>query len=639
MTTQKLVIRSMLKNIKMYYLYFFAMIFSISLYFIFSSLQNDQAVLDMGMASMNFANSFQVAGVLLIVITIVFTIYATSIFIRRRSQEIGLYQLIGLSKAWVARLLIFEHSILGLGALFIGLLVGALLSRLFVLIFMNLLGLQAIVALSLSVQAVIQTVLVFICLLAVTALQIILTVYRSTLLDLFRANTQNESFLKGPNILSSILGLVGIILIVLGYYLSGLIIEYANILIPLMILVLVTTIVGTYLVFHTTIGWILYLYRKKQKGNLGLYNSLSLASLMHRMKGHANSLTLITVLSAMTITMISLSYSLYYSSEMDVRLEMPFDFAVENMEEQASTISSRLEEEGIAFANHQIDSLRFNATWIEDANVDNRNRSFMLFPAEQIIEAGLDVELPQDDQAIYYNTRITIEGIDISFPKEVEYESNGGRNRLRVSDFRPENIMNYRFYGEQLLVSQETFNRMRINIQEDDYKEILSFNVFKLLDSDKGEMASDIFLENIASDSFNIDFYSAYQESHQSYGLLIFITGILGFVFILSTGSILYFKQMTEAEQEKNHYRILRQLGFQVKDIMKGIIRKQLFVFLIPLAIGLIHAAFALRLGSVLIASSIVTPIIISMAAYIVIYLIFTLVTISYYRSMVINAL
>ncbi|WP_353626090.1 hypothetical protein [Bacillus sp. JCM 19041] len=56
---------------------------------------------------------------------------------------------------------------------------------------------------------------------------------------------------------------------------------------------------------------------------------------MHRMKGHANSLTLITVLSAMTITMISLSYSLYYSTENDVRLAMPFDFAVENMQEEA----------------------------------------------------------------------------------------------------------------------------------------------------------------------------------------------------------------------------------------------------------------------------------------------------------------
>src|SRR5690554_6762923 len=150
MTIKKLVIRSIRKNIKMYYLYFFAMIFSISLYFIFSTLKNDQTIVNMGKTSMNFSTAFQVAGILLIFITIVFTMYATNIFIRRRSQEIGLYQLIGLSKAWVARLLILEHIILGLGALIIGMIVGALLSRLFLLLFMNLIGLEAMVGLTLS---------------------------------------------------------------------------------------------------------------------------------------------------------------------------------------------------------------------------------------------------------------------------------------------------------------------------------------------------------------------------------------------------------------------------------------------------------------------------------------------------------
>ncbi|AKL95156.1 bacitracin ABC transport system permease protein BceB [Clostridium aceticum] len=640
MTIKKLVIRSMGKNIKMYYLYFFSMIFSISLYFIFSTLQNDQTIVNMSKTSMNFSASFQVAGILLTFITIVFTMYATSIFIRRRSQEIGLYQLIGLSKAWVARVLILEHTILGLGALLIGMLVGTLLSRLFILMFMNLIGLEAMIGLTFSSQAVIQTIAVFTCLIAVTSLQIILKVYRSTLLQLFQANNQNDYFVKRPSILSSILGLAGLSLIGFGYYVSTFIVDHADLLMFLMLLVLASTILGTYLVFHTTISWILYVFRKKQNGNLGLYNSLSVAPLMHRMKGHANSLTLITVLSAATITMISLSYSLYYSTENDVRLAMPFDFAVENMQDEAAIISSRLEEEQIEFYHYQLDAIRFNGTWVEQGpNVDNRHRRFMLFSAEQMAQAGLDVESPQDDEAIYYNTRAIIEGMDTSFPKDVQYASKDEVNQLTVSKFRIENVMNYRFYGQQLLVSEETFQRMRDSIQDDEYKEFLTFEVFQLLDTEKSDMASDIFLTSLDSDLYITDFYSAYEGSRQTFGLLIFIAGILGFVFILSTGSILYFKQMTEAEQEKTHYRILRQLGFQVKDIMKGIVRKQLFVYLIPLGIGLIHAAFALNVGSILMAASMLTPIIISMVAYIVIYLMFAAFTIRYYKNIVINAL
>ncbi|MDQ0207298.1 FtsX-like permease family protein [Alkalicoccobacillus murimartini] len=640
MTTQKLLFRSIRKNIKMYYLYFFAMIFSISLYFIFSTLQNDETVVTMVEASVNFSTAFQIAGILLILITIVFTMYATNIFIRRRSQEIGLYQLIGLSKAWVARVLILEHTILGIGALFIGLLVGALLSRLFLLLFMNLIGFEAVIGLPFSGQAVIQTLAVFICLIVVTSVQITWTVYRSTLLQLFQANNKNDDFVKRPSIVSGILGLTGLVLIGVGYYVSTLIIDNADMLMFLMLVVLASTILGTYLIFHTTISWVLYVFRKKKNGNLGLYNSLSVAPLMHRMKGHANSLTLITVLSAMTITMISLSYSLYYSTEKDVRLAMPFDFAVENMQEEAAIISSGLEEEQIEFDQNQLDSIRFDGTWMEqDSNVEDRLGTFMLFSAEQMAQAGLDVEIPKDGEAIYYNTRAIIEGIDISFPKDVQYASNDEADRLIVSEFMLENVMNYRFYGEQLLVSEETFKRLSDSIQEDEYTEFLTFDVFQLLDTEKSDTASDIFLANVDSDQYITDFYSAYEGSIQTFGLFIFIAGLLGFVFILSTGSILYFKQMTEAEQEKAHYRTLRQLGFQVNDMMKGIIRKQLFVYLIPLVIGLVHAAFALNVGSVLMASSMLTPIIISMVAYILIYLLFAVFTVQYYKSIVKSAL
>lgn len=361
---------------------------------------------------------------------------------------------------------------------------------------------------------------------------------------------------------------------------------------------------------------------------------------MHRMKGHANSLTLITILSAMTITMISLSYSLYYSIENDTRLAMPFDFAVENMSEEAAIISSRLEKEQIEFDHYQLDAIRFDGAWVEqDPSVDIRHRTFMLFSAEQMAQVGLDLERPQDGEAIYHSSRAVIEGREVLSPKDVQYASNNAANRLTVSKSKLENVMNYIFYGDQLLVSEETFERMRDSIQEDENKEFLTFEVFHLLDTEKSNTASDIFLTNVDSDQYLTDFYSVYEGSLHTFGLLIFIAGFLGFVFLLSTGSILYFKQMTEAEQERNHYRTLRQLGFQVNDLMKGIIRKQLFVYLIPLGIGLTHAAFALNVGSVLIAASMLTPIIISMTAYIVIYLMFTVVTIRYYKSIVTNAL
>lgn len=96
---------------------------------------------------------------------------------------------------------------------------------------------------------------------------------------------------------------------------------------------------------------------------------------------------------------------------------------------------------------------------------------------------------------------------------------------------------------------------------------------------------------------------------------------------------------MTEAEQEKQSFRTLRQLGFDVRMIMKGIVRKQAIVFLLPLSISVLHSAFAVRAASFMVISDITFPAIISMSAYAIIYFAFAIFTLGYYRNIVKNAM
>ena len=150
LTLFDLVIRSMRKNIKHYYLYFFALILSVVLYFVFATLQYDSAVVEQSATSMNMAAAFSVAGILLLFIAGIFVVYANAIFLKRRSKEIGLYQLIGLTKGAVSRLLIIENALLGAGALVIGIGAGVLVSRVFLLLLMKLVGYGGFIALSFS---------------------------------------------------------------------------------------------------------------------------------------------------------------------------------------------------------------------------------------------------------------------------------------------------------------------------------------------------------------------------------------------------------------------------------------------------------------------------------------------------------
>ncbi|WP_241558948.1 ABC transporter permease [Oceanobacillus halophilus] len=638
LTVFELALRSMRQNMKHYYLYFFALTFSMSLYFVFTSLQHDQAVQNMTHPSVDFSGGLQIAGVMLIVIIGIFTLSANGIFLRRRSREIGLFQLIGLSKGWVARYLMIENILIGLGALLAAIICGPIISRMFVLILLNLLDLEGIVGISFSVTAAFKTVMVYFLINVITSIQMIQKVYRSTLLDLFQADKRPDLTKPPKAVASAIFALLGLALIGYGYELSGHINKqlFVNAL-----LMLGSIVAGTYLLFRVTIRWCFYLFRKRKDGHLGLTNSLSMAPLMHHTKANANSLTLITLLSAMTITMISMAYSFYYSVEQETRRDLPYDFMFENEQQEALSFQSELEEEGIDVKHHVVEAVLTQGV-ILDPNDESYKfeESLLWLPAEQLKQTGADVDMPPDGEAILYNAGASLSGdLDKRYPTEIELEQHGQTIKYTLRTVMERNIMNLDASGTQLLVSEATMDKIAEQMAgTPDYQKI-HFDTYQVRDKEELAIASALYAKSVSLDRLTEDFYSQYKEVLQMTGMLIFIAAFLGLVFLISTGSILYFKQMTEAEQEKQSFKTLRQLGFDVNMIMKGIIRKQAIVFLLPLSIGLLHSIFAIKASSFMIRSDTMIPASIAMSIYTVIYFVFALFTIGYYRNIVKNAI
>lgn len=640
MTLFELVIRSMRKNLKHYYLYFFALIFSMSLYFVFTTLQHDPSVVERAGMDGGFAYMFNLAGMLLLATVFVFAVYANSIFLKRRSREIGLYQLIGLSKMGTARFLIIENVLLGLGALVVAIGFGALISRLFLLILLKLLAFEGVAGLSFSVAAVWQTSIVFAALIALTSIQMIMTVSRSTLLELFNKDKRGEHPKQPHPIVATFFSLLGIALIGYGYNLSGRMSD------PLeMPYIILLTVVGTYLLFRVSIGWLFYLFRKRRNGHWGLKNSLSLAPLMHRIKANAKSLTLITVTSGMTLTTLAFSYSLYSSVESDTRMRMPYDIVFENKEQDAGAFTRDLERAGIRFRHQPVEAVRLTG-----ANHDLRISSeasvknLLLLTAEQLQQAGAQVETPPNGEILLYEARGKLKGIsnesDQTFPKEVTLGQNGTVGKLRLSGMTAKYLMNVNVSGYQLLASEATVRDIGQKLSGMSGYEAVHLDTYQVPDQEERAQASALFTKYVGNEWNMFDFQKSYLDSLHTSGLFVFISAFLGLVFLISTGSILYFKQMTEAEQEKRSFKTLRQLGFDVNHIMSGIVRKQLFVFALPLLVGLSHSIFAVKaLTKEIIMSDITVPVVIAMSVYALIYFIFAVLTVGYYRRIVKNAM
>lgn len=638
MTLFDLVVRSMRKNLKHYYLYFFALILSVVLYFVFASLQHDSSVLDRTEVSIRMASGFKAAGILLLFISGVFLLYANSIFLKRRSREVGLYQLIGLSKFKVTRMLVTENLLLGIGALAIGIGIGLLVSRVFLLLLMKLIGIEGVLTLSFSGAAVIQTAVVFVLLLVLTSLQMAFAVKRSTLLELFKVDQSGERIKKPKTAVSAIFGILGVLLIGFGYWLSGHMLN--SMLFFYMIVVLVSVILGTYLLFRVTIGWALFRIRTSKNGHLGLSNSLSLAPLIHRLKANANSLTIITVLSAMTLTMLAAAYSTYYSSGKESRLMEPFDYMIVGDPSASDQFLKLLDKADISYHASDIEGIELKGDYEKELNpmLYYQDVQIRIVSESQLSKAGLTIEVngPQSGVLMAGYTHWMLKSVET--PVTLILDPGGLNKSVAIERFAEGNAFNDYDFASMIVVKDELFQAIRSGYEESG--EIVKINTaaINLQNKDQLKEATELYNE-IESSGKRFDYYTQYQNTLQSSGMLIFIAGFLGLVFLISTGSILYFKQMTEAEQEKASYTTLRQLGFSVQEIMKGIVKKQAFVFGLPLAIGLLHSIFALKSASFLFMSDVTVPTVIAMSIYVAIYLVFAFLTIGYYRKTIQAAL
>lgn len=654
MSLSKLVLRSMKKNMKHYYLYFFALIFSVTLYFSFVTLQNNTEVWAAVQMSGTATAGFKAATYILYFIVLFFVLYANHLFMKRRSKEIGLYQLIGMTKGLIVRLLAIENILLFVGAVIIGMLAGFFSSRVFAMILLRVLE-KALVTMTFSTQALLQSMIVFTILLIIVLIQMAWMIHHVSLLSLFSAAKQADERVRRFSAFQMVIGFLGLILIVYGYYASTKLfdIESAGNLFINMIIILATTIGGTFLVFRFSVAFIMNTIRLKKKGHLSIKDVLALTPIMHRMKSNAKSLTLITVLTGVSLGVTTLSYIAYYSSEASAYSQVPGDFIL--LEEQGEEFLEKLEENNIAY-----DKIDYRLQGVTAA-------------------VGQLMSKKQQDNPLY-----TMEGTIYTIPLS-DYQQSVPEAKLSGNEVI---LTNYGGYmaemfplekDHDLVVSagelEETFHVVDIHdksvisgivtaggggpifvVTDDMFKSLTTQaalypwhhqTTITLKSNEDIATAEKLYIQSNAGIITAVDdkgktnqyTQSSYEgkrkDNIESLGLTIFTTAFLGLAFLMTTGSILYFKQMSEAEEERDSYTILRKIGFAEKDIMKGIYMKQAFNFGVPLVIGLLHSYFAVKSGWFLFGTELTAPLWIAMCCYIALYTIFAILSVGYYKKVV----
>ena len=648
MSTNQLIFRNLKKNIKNYYLYVFALIFTVALYFSFVTLQFDPSM-DETKGSIKGVAAIRSASILLVAIVSIFLLYANNIFIKRRSKEIGLFQLIGMTKSRIFRILTVENFILYFCSSIIGIFIGFSISKLIIMILYRITNVKGIATLRFSSEALIQTLVVFGIVYLVIMLMNWIFIKKQSILSLFRVTSSTEEKVKEVSIFEMFIGIFGLLLIGIGYYVSSKLFGgdfvTMNELFLAMIFILGSVIIGTYLFYKGSVRFIFYLIRRKKDGYLNINEVLSLSSIMFRMKSNALLLTIITTVSALAIGLLALSYISYYSAEKSAKNNVAADFSITNTQD-AEKYKEILMSNQIEFKEKKIDVIQVQANLeqIMDTNLEgiNFDPNLMVIPviSDMVVE-GIDLSSRETLFTGYQDMLQKMMSIKDS--GQIELKGQHEVIPLNYLGLNKDFIISYNFTNGGLpvaIVDETVFERLMNDADPAIQKESSIYIGIDINDEASLDKANELFKEmTFIDNSLHYSLLEMSNNQKKNMGLIMFIVGFLGLTFLITSGCILYFKQMDESEEEKSNYTILRKLGFTQGDLLKGIQAKQIFNFGIPLVIGLFHSYFAVKSGWFFFGTELWTPMVIVMLLYTSLYSIFGILSVLYYKKVIKEAL
>ncbi|MNO35467.1 Bacitracin export permease protein BceB [compost metagenome] len=645
MSLNYIILRNLRKNIKNYYLYVFALIFGVALYFSFVTLQYDPSM-DEVAGTIKGGAAIGASSVLLVAIVAIFLLYANTIFIKRRSREIGLFQLIGLTKGKIFKLLSAENLILYFGSMIIGIGAGFAMSRLILMILFKILAIESVATLRFSVEALQQTVIVFAAIYLLIMLMNYTFIKAQSILSLFRVTSTAQERIRKMPLWEIVFGLLGIGFIASGYYLSTRLfsgkIGSMTELMTSMILTLALVIVGTYLFYKGSVSFVFNAIRKSKNGYLSINEVLSLSSIMFRMKSNALLLTIITTVSALAIGLLSLSYISYYSAGASAKESSPDDFGFARVEAKEKFVQA-LNAAQIKYKEIHMKTfiMEVDASQIMDKSSKDTVISTSVISDSNV--EGVDVK-PGEAKILGYSSALD-SLMSLKETGEISFKTLKGPLKQQLAGISKEPLLPYYYGGGSgvFVVDETVYQELAQSHQELEQiqnpklqktKETSDYYGIELANRSQVDKAYQIYMDQ-KPEFPSFSQYEFEMNQRNNMGLIMFIVGFLGLTFLITSGCILYFKQMDEGEEEKAGYTILRKLGFTQGDLLHGIQFKQLFNFGIPLVVGLSHSYFAVKSGWFFFGTEMLTPTILVMLLYTALYSIFGFLSVLYYKRVI----
>lgn len=603
-------------------------------FYIVFTLRADERLLEI--RGGEYIGMFMSIGVaVMTLLSVILLLYINSFLMKQRKREFGVYNILGLEKRHIDRVLFHETAISSLVSVALGLLTGVLFYKACSLLICRLLGAEIVLGFYfISVRNLAISGLLFMALDLLTYGINCVTIAKLKPVELLSSANVGE---REPKV-KWLLLVLGVLALGGGYYIS-VTTESPLKAIALFFVAVILVIIGTYFLFVAGSIFVLKALKKNQKFYYNKKRMPAVSGLLYRMKQNAVGLASIAIMATGVLVMISTTVSLYAGQEETLRRNYPQDYYLSARYEEWNqegdlTFSQEIPLDTLTRVVKQ--EAEKNGLTVQDIKRQEYLMVTYLYENDTLICKRAD------------RSASDLKGLSvITYITEDMYRSLGGEPLNLAADEVAVCPMDIRKSG---------FDRPEITVKEDTYRvkttvplfpiqsgmDAAATNCYGIVVADEsvlehlyeqqkrayGDAASDYTqriavsfedrtisgevgdqLEQDVGDALNEEASSWRQEGSLSftystvwdardsvmgmYGSLLFLGILLGLVCLFATALIVYYKQISEGYEDRTRFQILQKVGMSRREVRQTINSQVLLVFFLPLVVAGIHLAFA----------------------------------------------
>lgn len=637
---------NIIKNRRVYLPYMIACTFTTAIYYIICSLGDNSSLTELWGG--NIIRTYMGVGQLIVsIFAVIFLFYVNSFLLKRRQSEFGLYNILGMEKRHIAKIIAFETLYTYIVVAVCGTVFGILLDKLIYLILLKMLGAAVPVGFYISGSAIAKSLILTGAIFMLMLLNSIRLIHKARPVELLRSDSAGEREPKAKWALA----VLGVILLGAGYYIA---VTVKNPITAFMLFfaAVVLVIAGTYLLFTAGSIALLKLLRKNKNYYYKTKHFISISSMLYRMKRNAAGLANICILSTMVLVMVSATMFMYMGSNEMLRIRYPAEFVISasvddpGASEAVSLLDDAISKEGLAGKDAiTYRDLSINAFYDEKSggfttdpdiyqsssavNMLDQISTLVFIPLEDYNRCtGSHMKLDRDSDVLVYYTgssaaldpasdTITIDGQQFDIRHELD------------SMIRNSNIVASINGGCFIIVKDisviEKILETSAELSGDD-QSFISFNYMTDIKGDPKENSdaigrvydqalaaiSGLDADGSTDQGGSADTDGGNGESATAPGStvslqcrsvesvsytadftgLFFIGIFLGLLFLMATVLIMYYKQLTEGYEDRKRFEILQNVGMSHTEVRRSINSQILIVFFLPLVMAGIHVTF-----------------------------------------------